>query len=99
VENGPHYRLGRRGGPRRGQAIGRWRLARSCARPRPWARRIARGDAILKLALSPELDGKSGLYFNGQREARADAQAYDADARRQLKALSVKLTGLSAAFA
>jgi NAD(P)-dependent dehydrogenase (short-subunit alcohol dehydrogenase family) len=53
-------------------------------------------DAILKLAVSPELEGKSGLYFNGQREARADAQAYDADARRQLKALSVKLTGLTA---
>ena len=53
-------------------------------------------DAILKLALGPELEGKSGLYFNGQREARADAQAYDADARQRLKTLSVKLTGLSA---
>ena len=53
-------------------------------------------EAILKLAVSPELEGESGLYFNGQREARADAQAYDADARRQLKALSIKLTGLSA---
>ena len=53
-------------------------------------------EAILKLAVSPELEGESGLYFNGQREARADAQAYDADARRQLKALSVKLAGLSA---
>jgi NAD(P)-dependent dehydrogenase (short-subunit alcohol dehydrogenase family) len=52
-------------------------------------------EAILKLAVSPELEGESGLYFNGQREARADAQAYDADARRQLKALSVKLAGLS----
>ena len=56
-------------------------------------------DAILKLAVARELEGKSGLYFNGQREARADAQAYDADARQQLKGLSVKLTGLSAAFA
>ena len=52
-------------------------------------------EAILKLAVSSELEGESGLYFNGQREARADAQAYDADARRQLKALSVKLAGLS----
>ena len=56
-------------------------------------------DAILKLAVARELEGKSGLYFNGQREARADAQAYYADARQQLKGLSVKLTGLSAAFA
>ena len=48
-------------------------------------------DAILELALGPELEGKSGLYFNGQREARADSQAYDATARARLKALSNKL--------
>ena len=53
-------------------------------------------DAILKLAASPELEGESGLYFNGQREARADTQAYDLDARQELKALSIMLTGLSA---
>jgi NAD(P)-dependent dehydrogenase (short-subunit alcohol dehydrogenase family) len=52
-------------------------------------------DAILKLAVAPDMQGRSGLYFNGQREARADAQAYDAKARRQLKTLSVELTGLS----
>jgi len=56
-------------------------------------RRGPRGGKAV--AASPELGGESGLYFNGQREARADAQAYDADARRQLKALSVKLAGLS----
>jgi NAD(P)-dependent dehydrogenase (short-subunit alcohol dehydrogenase family) len=53
-------------------------------------------DAILKLAVSPEVQGQSGLYFNGQREARADAQVYDAEARRKLKALCLELTGLSA---
>jgi NAD(P)-dependent dehydrogenase (short-subunit alcohol dehydrogenase family) len=52
--------------------------------------------AILKLAVGPDMDGRSGLFFNGQREARADAQAYDADARRRLKALSLELTGLAA---
>jgi NAD(P)-dependent dehydrogenase (short-subunit alcohol dehydrogenase family) len=52
-------------------------------------------DAILKLAVSPQVEGQTGRYFNGQREARADAQAYDADARRQLKALSFELTGLA----
>ena len=30
----------------------------------------------------------SGRYFNGLQEARADAQAYDADARARLRALS-----------
>src|SRR6185295_12859417 len=49
--------------------------------------------AILKLATSVEVEGKSGLYFNGQEEARADAQAYDQQARQQLKRLSIELTG------
>jgi NAD(P)-dependent dehydrogenase (short-subunit alcohol dehydrogenase family) len=48
--------------------------------------------AILKLATSAELDGKSGLYFNGQEEAQADAQAYDPQARQQLNRLSLELT-------
>ncbi len=52
------------------------------------------GDAIFNLAVSPELEGRTGLYFNGLREARAHSQAYDAEARRQLWALSLKLTGL-----
>lgn len=33
----------------------------------------------------------SGKYFDGVREAKPDAQAYDADARNQLRALSHKL--------
>ena len=51
-------------------------------------------DAIMRLAVSREMAGKTGLYFNGQREAEADAQAYDAAARQKLKALSVELAGL-----
>jgi len=50
--------------------------------------------AILKLAVSPALEGRSGLYFNVQNEARANPQAYDAQARRRLRALSSELTGL-----
>jgi NAD(P)-dependent dehydrogenase (short-subunit alcohol dehydrogenase family) len=52
-------------------------------------------DAILKLAIAPELEGRSGLFFNGQREAQADAQAYDAAARRQLRTISLELAGLA----
>ncbi|MFO1081241.1 MAG: SDR family NAD(P)-dependent oxidoreductase [Reyranellaceae bacterium] len=48
--------------------------------------------AILRLAVSPELEGRSGLYFNVQQEARANAQAYDPEARRRLRALSLELT-------
>ena len=52
-------------------------------------------EAILKLATSPELDGRSGLFFNGLREAKANPQAYDAAARQRLRALSLELTGLA----
>ncbi|MBL6750350.1 MAG: SDR family NAD(P)-dependent oxidoreductase [Nevskia sp.] len=50
-------------------------------------------DAILQLVESPALDGKTGLFYNGLRPARADAQAYDAAARERLRALSLRLAG------
>lgn len=53
-------------------------------------------EAILQLAVSPKIEGKSGLYFNVMNEARANAQAYDAEARRKLRALSLELTSLKA---
>lgn len=52
-------------------------------------------EATMQLAVSPELAGRTGLYFNGLNEARANAQAYDAAARAQLRALSLELTGLT----
>ncbi|HZF36927.1 MAG TPA: SDR family NAD(P)-dependent oxidoreductase [Candidatus Angelobacter sp.] len=52
-------------------------------------------DAILALATSADLEGRSGLYFDGKREARANAQAYEAAARRHLWDLSLRLTGLA----
>ena len=52
-------------------------------------------DAILALATSPEMEGRTGLYFDGKREARANVQAYDAAARRCLWDLSMRLTGLA----
>jgi NAD(P)-dependent dehydrogenase (short-subunit alcohol dehydrogenase family) len=51
-------------------------------------------EAILRLAVSPELEGRSGLYFNRMQEARAHPQAYDASARARLRRLSLDLTGL-----
>jgi NAD(P)-dependent dehydrogenase (short-subunit alcohol dehydrogenase family) len=53
------------------------------------------GAAILQLAESVALAGRSGLYFNGMQESRADPQAYDEDARRRLRALSFDLVGLA----
>jgi NAD(P)-dependent dehydrogenase (short-subunit alcohol dehydrogenase family) len=55
------------------------------------------GEAILRLAVSPELEGRTGLYCNGLHEARANPQAYDAAAREKLRTLSLALTGLSRA--
>jgi NAD(P)-dependent dehydrogenase (short-subunit alcohol dehydrogenase family) len=54
------------------------------------------GAAILHLVAGDDVAGKSGLFFNGMNEAKADPQAYDAAARKRLRALSLNLTGLSA---
>lgn len=51
------------------------------------------GAAILHLATGDDMAGRSGLFFNGMNEARANAQAYDASARRKLRELSLTLTG------
>jgi NAD(P)-dependent dehydrogenase (short-subunit alcohol dehydrogenase family) len=50
-------------------------------------------EATWRLVADPGLDGVSGVFFNGTSEARADAQAYDADARRRLRELSERLVG------
>jgi len=46
------------------------------------------------VALDPELASVTGHYFDGQHEARAHEQAYDARARRRLWELSTELVGL-----
>jgi NAD(P)-dependent dehydrogenase (short-subunit alcohol dehydrogenase family) len=48
-------------------------------------------DATVHLAASPELEGVTGRYFDGTREARADGQAYDPQARDRLWVLSEEL--------
>jgi NAD(P)-dependent dehydrogenase (short-subunit alcohol dehydrogenase family) len=53
------------------------------------------GEAILHLAVGDDVAGKSGLFFNGMREAQANPQAYDAAARERLRRLSLELTGLA----
>jgi len=50
------------------------------------------GAAILHLATGDDMDGRSGLFFNGMKEQRANAQAYDAAARKKLRDLSLELT-------
>jgi len=55
------------------------------------------GDAILHLVTGDDVESKSGLFFNGMNEMKANPQAYDAVARKRLRALSLELTGLAAA--
>lgn len=49
-------------------------------------------DAVMQLVVSDEIEG--GQFFRGLLPARANAQAYDIQARAKLKALSQELTGI-----
>lgn len=50
-------------------------------------------EALTRLIADPELDGVSGRYFDQLEESAPHSQAYDADARRRLWALSEELAG------
>ncbi len=50
-------------------------------------------DAVMQLAVGTALNGRTGLYFNQKEETRANAQAYDASARKRLWDESVRLVG------
>ena len=51
-------------------------------------------EATVRLAVSPELEGVTGRYFDGKRDARTNRQAYDKEARERLERLSEDLAGL-----
>ncbi|MDQ6845084.1 MAG: SDR family oxidoreductase [Bacteroidota bacterium] len=51
-------------------------------------------DAELYLATSSDLKSVTGKYFNVKKEARANSQAYDEEARNRLKQITLTLTGL-----
>ncbi len=53
------------------------------------------GEAILHLVSGDDVADKSGLFFNGMNETKANPQAYDVAARQRLRALSLQLTGLA----
>ena len=50
-------------------------------------------EAVVRLAASPEVEGVTGCYIDGTREARAKRQAYDPRARGRLWVLSEQLCG------
>jgi NAD(P)-dependent dehydrogenase (short-subunit alcohol dehydrogenase family) len=49
--------------------------------------------AVVRLAVSQEVEGVTGRYFDEMREGRANRQAYDPQARGKLWALSEELCG------
>jgi NAD(P)-dependent dehydrogenase (short-subunit alcohol dehydrogenase family) len=49
-------------------------------------------EAVVRLVADPALDGVTGRFFDGTREAGAHQQAYDAGARRRLWEESERLT-------
>jgi len=61
---------------------------------RPLGEPQSGADAVAFLAVSPEMEGTTGKYFNVTTEDRVNAQAYDEKARRQLRTFSLELTGL-----
>jgi NAD(P)-dependent dehydrogenase (short-subunit alcohol dehydrogenase family) len=54
-------------------------------------------EATLRLVVAPELEGVSGRYFDRLHESRANAQAYDAEARTRLWRRSAALAGVDGA--
>jgi NAD(P)-dependent dehydrogenase (short-subunit alcohol dehydrogenase family) len=48
-------------------------------------------EATIRLVVDPALDGVTGKYFDGLREAKANPQAYDLEVRRQLAAVTEDL--------
>jgi NAD(P)-dependent dehydrogenase (short-subunit alcohol dehydrogenase family) len=55
----------------------------------------AGAEPTIRLAVASEVEGVTGEYFDGTRQARANSQAYDQEARRRLKVLSEQLTNLA----
>ena len=56
---------------------------------------VAEGAAaVMHLAVSAQLEGHTGEYFDGMRPGKANAQAYDPQVRRRLAQVSAHLTGM-----
>ncbi len=65
-------------------------VRRAGVRPRTT---VAEGaDAVMHLVMSDGIE--NGQFFNGLRPSRANAQAYDGEARARLRRLSEELTGV-----
>ena len=64
------------------------------AKIKPLGKPESGAGAEIYLATSPQLKNVTGKYFNVKKEARANSQAYDENARKRLKEMTLELTGL-----
>jgi len=51
----------------------------------------ASADPTIRLAVSDQLEGNTGKYFNQEHESKANSQAYDLTARQNLKTITESL--------
>jgi NAD(P)-dependent dehydrogenase (short-subunit alcohol dehydrogenase family) len=58
---------------------------------KPWGEAESGAAALVHLAISSNLEQITNKYFNVIKESRADPQAYDKDARKKLKEVTVEL--------
>jgi NAD(P)-dependent dehydrogenase (short-subunit alcohol dehydrogenase family) len=60
----------------------------------PFGKAESGADAVIFLAASNTLENTTGKYFNVTTESKAHSQAYDKEARKKLRELSLQLTNL-----
>lgn len=60
----------------------------------PWGKVETGAEVVTYIATAEELGEISGQYFNQKKTAKANAQAYDAEARKKLWKLSKQYTGI-----
>jgi hypothetical protein len=53
-------------------------------------------NVVMYIVTSPELEGRTGIYFNQYNEGRAHEQAYDKAARELMDKMTRDLLGLLA---
>ena len=68
------------------------------AKIKPLGKPQSGADAEIYLATSQQLKNVTGKYFNVKKEANANSQAYDENARKHLKEMTLELTGLKDAL-
>lgn len=52
-------------------------------------------DAVIEIGTNPRYGRRTGCYFDGERESRANSQAYEVGSRRRLRSLTADLLGVT----